>query len=82
MGKFFPPTLPEWHASVVGFGSGFAFGAGECDSGTARAFVRSVLTDDTESGHLAQAETEAAYATACFVLGAVVGRAFDRREKG
>ena len=81
MGKFFPPTLPEWHASVVGFGAGFAFGAGENDSGTARAFVRAVLVVDDDEGHVAQAEDEAAYAAACFVLGAVVGSRFDRREK-
>ena len=80
MGKFFPPTLAEWHSSVVGFGSGFAFGAAECDSGVARAFVRAVLVAEDESGHLAQAEAEAAYATACFVLGAVVGRAWSERR--
>ena len=81
MGKFFPPTLPEWHSSIVGFGSGFAFGAAQYDSGVARAFVRAVLIAEDESGHLAQAEDEAAYAAACFVLGTVVGRAYSRREK-
>jgi hypothetical protein len=81
MNKLFPPSLPEWHASVVGFGSGFAFGAARCDSGVARAFVRAVLVLEDDAGHVAQAEDEAAYATACFVVGAVVGRAFDRREK-
>lgn len=80
MGRFFPPTLPEWHSSVVGFGSGFAFGAAQTDSGVARAFVRGVLVAEDESGHLAQAEDEAAYAAACFVLGAVVGRAWSERR--
>jgi hypothetical protein len=81
MGKFFPPTVAEWHSSVVGFGSGFAFGAAQTDSGVAKAFVRAVLVNDDETGHLAQAEAEAAYATACFVLGAVVGRAWAARRK-
>jgi len=81
MGKFFPPTLPEWHASVVGFSSGFAFGAAQYDSGVARAFVRAVLVVEDGAGHVAQAEDEAAYATACFVLGTVAGRVYSRREK-
>ena len=80
MGRFFPPTLPEWHSSVVGFGSGFAFGAAQSDSGVARAFVRGVLVAEEDSGHLAQANQEAAYTAACFVLGAVVGRAWSERR--
>jgi hypothetical protein len=75
--KFSPPTVPEWHSAVVGFGSGFAFGAGD-DSDVATVFVRAVLRNDDETGHLAQAQTEVAYALACYVVGAVVGRAWSR----
>jgi hypothetical protein len=80
MNRIFPPSLPEWHSAVVGFGSGFAFGAADTDSDVARAFVRAVLVNDDDTGHLAQAEDEAAYATACFVLGAVVGSAWSGRR--
>jgi len=80
MGGLFPPTLPEWHSSVVGFGSGFAFGAAGDDSGVAKAFVRAVLGGDADGGHVAHAHDEAAYATACFVVGAIVGRAWSRRN--
>lgn len=80
MGKFFPPTLPEWHSAVVGFGAGFAFGAGDTDSGVARAAIRGVFDGDVETGHIAQARTEAAYAMSCFVLGAIVGKAWSARN--
>jgi len=78
--KFFPLTLPEWHASVVGLGAGFAFGAGDTDSGVARAFVRAVTRHEDHAGHIPQAHGEAAYTVACFVVGAVVGRAWSRRN--
>jgi len=77
MGAIWPPTLPEWHSSVVGFGAGFAFGAAECDSGVARAFMRAVFVVERDSGHLAHTEDEAAYAAACFVFGTVVGSRFS-----
>lgn len=80
MNKFFPPSVPEWHSAVVGFGSGFAFGAAECDSGVARAFVRAVFRHEDHAGHLTQTHTESAYAFACFVVGAVVGRAWSTRR--
>lgn len=80
MGGLFPPTLPEWHSSAVGFGSGFAFGAADDGSGVAKAFVRAVLADDADGGHVADTQDEAAYATACFVVGTIVGRVWSRRN--
>jgi hypothetical protein len=68
-----PPSLSEWHSSVVGFGAGFAFGAADADRGVARAFTRAVFVDSHDAGHLAHTEHEAAYAAACFVVGSVVG---------
>lgn len=76
MGKFFPPSVPEWHSSVVGFFAGFAFGA-SADSDVARAAVVGVFGPADRTGHVAQARTEAAYAGATFVVGAVVGRAWS-----
>lgn len=78
MGKFFPPTVPEWHSSVVGFFAGFAFGASGNDSGVARAAVKGVFGPKKRTGHIAQARTEAAYAGACFVVGTVVGAAWSK----
>ena len=81
MGKFFPPTLPEWHASVAGFGVGFAFGASGNDSGVVTAALAVVRGVDSKTGHLAQVRREAAYAASCFVVGAVVGRAWSKARK-
>jgi hypothetical protein len=77
MGGLWPPSLPEWHASVVGFGAGFAFGAADGDRGVSRAFTRAVFVVDHDAGHLGHLDDEAAYAAACFVLGSVVGSRFD-----
>lgn len=68
--------MPEWHSSVVGFYAGFAFGASDWDSVVARAAVLGVFGPEDRTGHIAQARTEAAYAGACFVVGAVAGRAY------
>jgi uncharacterized membrane protein YjjB (DUF3815 family) len=80
VGKFFPPTLPEWHASAIGFGVGFAFGGSDSDADLVMSLLAVVVVATTATGHLAQARQEAAYAAACFVVGAVVGRAWSRRR--
>lgn len=80
MPRFFPPSLPEWHASIAGFGVGFAFGASGADSGVVTAALAVARDVEGTTGHIAQARREAAYAAACFVVGAFVGRAWSRRK--
>jgi len=75
MGKFFPPSVPEWHATVIGFMAGVITASDSAESAIATAVVTGVVESD--GPHATQARSEAAYTLTAYVVGVLVGRRID-----